>query len=156
MGPTWGPPGSCRPQMGPILAPWTLLSRKDPQKSPMNYASRVSFIHLFMDAIKWSATQMKLMTRVTLYRFRLIWLKSGGCFCKESPVVMVGDLGSHMFFLNTISPFNIRRNKWQKLSSNPWSEVDICLQDWRPLLIIVLCNGLRCSKHNENMNRAKP
>ena len=25
MGPTWGPPGSCRPQMGPTLAPWTLL-----------------------------------------------------------------------------------------------------------------------------------
>ena len=21
MGPTWGPPGSCRPQVGPILAP---------------------------------------------------------------------------------------------------------------------------------------
>ena len=26
MGPTRGPPGSCRPQMGPMLAPWTLLS----------------------------------------------------------------------------------------------------------------------------------
>ena len=26
MGPTWGPPGSCRPQMGPMLAPWSLLS----------------------------------------------------------------------------------------------------------------------------------
>ena len=26
MGPTWGPPGSCRPQMGPMLAPWTLIS----------------------------------------------------------------------------------------------------------------------------------
>ena len=26
MGPTWGPPGSCRPQLGPMLAPWTLLS----------------------------------------------------------------------------------------------------------------------------------
>ena len=25
MGPTWDPPGSCRPQMGPMLAPWTLL-----------------------------------------------------------------------------------------------------------------------------------
>ena len=25
MGPTWAPPGSCRPQMGPILAPWNLL-----------------------------------------------------------------------------------------------------------------------------------
>ena len=26
MGPTWGPAGSCQPQMGPMLAPWTLLS----------------------------------------------------------------------------------------------------------------------------------
>ena len=26
MGPTWGPSGSCRPQMGLVLAPWTLLS----------------------------------------------------------------------------------------------------------------------------------
>ena len=26
MGPTWGPPGSCLPQMGPMLVPWTLLS----------------------------------------------------------------------------------------------------------------------------------
>ena len=26
MGPTWGPPGSCRPQVGPMEAPWTLLS----------------------------------------------------------------------------------------------------------------------------------
>ena len=26
MGPTWGPSGSCRAQMGPMLAPWSLLS----------------------------------------------------------------------------------------------------------------------------------
>ena len=26
MGPTWGPPGTCRSQMGPMFAPWTLLS----------------------------------------------------------------------------------------------------------------------------------
>ena len=26
LGPIWGPPGSCWPQMGPMLAPWTLLS----------------------------------------------------------------------------------------------------------------------------------
>ena len=25
MGSTWDPPGACRPQMGPMLAPWTLL-----------------------------------------------------------------------------------------------------------------------------------
>ena len=28
MGPTWGPPGSYWPQMGPMLTPWTLLSGK--------------------------------------------------------------------------------------------------------------------------------
>ena len=27
MGPTWGQSGSCRPQMGPMLVPWILLSR---------------------------------------------------------------------------------------------------------------------------------
>ena len=26
--PTWGPPGSCRPQVGPMSVPWTLLSGK--------------------------------------------------------------------------------------------------------------------------------
>ena len=26
MGPTWVPPGSCRPQMGAMLVHWTLLS----------------------------------------------------------------------------------------------------------------------------------
>ena len=31
-GSTWGPPGSCRPQMGLKLAPWTLLSGKPFQK----------------------------------------------------------------------------------------------------------------------------
>ena len=28
--PTWGPPGSCRPQVSPMLAPWTLLSGTRP------------------------------------------------------------------------------------------------------------------------------
>ena len=30
MGPTWVPPGSYRPQVDPMLAPWTLLSGKSP------------------------------------------------------------------------------------------------------------------------------
>ena len=41
MGPTWGPPGSCRSQMGPMWAPWTLLSGKynvlySPLLTPLN------------------------------------------------------------------------------------------------------------------------
>ena len=31
MGTTWGPHGSCRSQMGPMLAPWSLLSRQEPE-----------------------------------------------------------------------------------------------------------------------------
>ena len=34
MRPTWGPPGSYRHQMGPMLAPWTLLSRNEPTIAP--------------------------------------------------------------------------------------------------------------------------
>ena len=41
MGPTCGPSGSCRPQMGPMLAPWTLLSGLVP------YAARPSSIIAF-------------------------------------------------------------------------------------------------------------
>ena len=37
MGPTWGPPGSCRPQMGPTLAPWTLVSGMLHQNSKVGY-----------------------------------------------------------------------------------------------------------------------
>ena len=46
MGPTWGPPGSCQPQMGPMLAPWTLLSgtlhKKHTESTP---ASLSMFVH---------------------------------------------------------------------------------------------------------------
>ena len=44
MGPTWGPPGSCRPQMGPMLAPWTLLSGIFLKHHDMGYSSSV---HLY-------------------------------------------------------------------------------------------------------------
>ena len=39
MWPTWGQPGSCRPQMGPMLAPWTLLLLilMFGYQSPVNY-----------------------------------------------------------------------------------------------------------------------
>ena len=42
MGPIWGPPGSCRPQMGPMLVPWTLLSGKCPKKDKVYAGIRVS------------------------------------------------------------------------------------------------------------------
>ena len=42
MGPIWGPPGSCRPQMGPMLAPWTLLWGK---VSKLHVVTSVRGIH---------------------------------------------------------------------------------------------------------------
>ena len=41
MGPTWGPPGDDRTQVGPMLAPWTLLSG-------MNYMHIFVVVHQFI------------------------------------------------------------------------------------------------------------
>ena len=45
MGPTWGPPGSCRPQVGPMLALWLMLSGLTwlvSAKVPDSYVTRAS------------------------------------------------------------------------------------------------------------------
>ena len=56
MVPTWGPPGSCQPQMGPMLAPWTLLSGiaiiHEANLNLVSMMHRVSFVplpNLFME-----------------------------------------------------------------------------------------------------------
>ena len=41
-GPTWGPPGSCRPQMGTMLALWTLLSGYTDNKCQHNLCTYFS------------------------------------------------------------------------------------------------------------------
>ena len=47
MGPTWGPSGADRTQVGPMLAPWTLLSGMFGSETMTNYvfyqASRITF-----------------------------------------------------------------------------------------------------------------
>ena len=50
MGPIWGPPGSCRPQMGPMMAPWTLLSGMPTNRflsSAMWRASQFVTLHVY-------------------------------------------------------------------------------------------------------------
>ena len=46
MGPTWGPSGADRTQVGPMLAPWTLLSGVVPVY-PKNYAYSVYILLCF-------------------------------------------------------------------------------------------------------------
>ena len=45
MGPTWGPPGSCWPHVGPMLVPWILLSGNLWEQNP-GYLYRLSFSKL--------------------------------------------------------------------------------------------------------------
>ena len=54
MGPTWGPPGSCWPQMGPMLAPWTSLSGY----TPFDYTSAVYMTALVCQQQRWCRIYM--------------------------------------------------------------------------------------------------
>ena len=44
MGRTWGPPGSCRRQMGPMLAPWNMLSGSILLSGYVRISSQSSFL----------------------------------------------------------------------------------------------------------------
>ena len=52
MGPTWGPPGSCGPQMGPMLASWTLLSGTV-QQMPLPYQVYLQSSNPAVVLIRW-------------------------------------------------------------------------------------------------------
>ena len=80
MGPTWGPHGSCQPQMGPMLAPWTLLSgmtkicrswtRRGMLRPMMQFI--VDFYHfIYITQGNFTATQVNEVTYDPLY---LHWL----------------------------------------------------------------------------------
>ena len=48
IGPTWGPPEFCRPQMGPILAPWALLSGVSYGAGKHKAICLIAFIYSFL------------------------------------------------------------------------------------------------------------
>ena len=63
MGPTWGPSGADRTQVGPMLAPWTLLCR---------YLYRLSEIGCFFnEKYHWLYIQLKFPTKHQLHYFGL-------------------------------------------------------------------------------------
>ena len=61
MRPTWGPPGSCRPQMGPMLAPWTLLSGylSDREQGPRGTFTKWFKTIFLKDIIKLLQTKVR-------------------------------------------------------------------------------------------------
>ena len=69
MGPTWGPPGSYRPQMGPILAPWILLSRDPRPQRPLLESSQGSTSLIEQSqTFKDCDQQLQFLKQITLAR----------------------------------------------------------------------------------------
>ena len=98
MGPTWGPPGSCRPQMGPMLAPWTLLSgtvwwmsmiQKDPQ------SGKVINTNLWM--LTWEHVQLvySYNTNEPFYDNTLHSTVMKRVRCRQNYVVLSAPLSLH-------------------------------------------------------------
>ena len=58
MGPIWGPPGSCRPEVGPMLATWTLLPGTNNSRQTLRTLTP-------LDHRQWRPMTLKLST---LYR----------------------------------------------------------------------------------------
>ena len=51
MGPTWGPTGSCQPQLHPMLAPWTLLSGQIIQYLTTTRRHELQNMHIYLGIV---------------------------------------------------------------------------------------------------------
>ena len=78
---SWGPPGSCRPQMGLMLAPWNLLSGNFPQWAGDSKLSLPCFF--YANATGWILCGWKCPP--LLYNHGVFWLV---VICKELRNIM--------------------------------------------------------------------
>ena len=127
MGPTWGPPGSCRPQMGPMLAPWTLLSGAGKtaswyRRSHSIYLRVISHIsiHIYFNVMSYEGT------RWALHQALVTDDNSG--FTHQSKIVYL--------FRN--------KNRFVRLSI--WTSFETPLQQSAPSISI----SIMCSRRKQN------
>ena len=95
VGPSWGPPGSCQPQMGPMLTPWTLLAGKgyhclcsdfpNHQYWPYNVLHSISVVVFGVDGW-WQLLQ---------------WCVNGWQLLLESIIIHATSLWSHLIMIET-------------------------------------------------------
>ena len=83
MGSTWGPPGSCRPQMGPMLVPWTLLSgctyvtvmrayKLHPPLSSAMWGSQLQLVDEIMSRNRWNGRYDCIMIQIYFQDIQMI------------------------------------------------------------------------------------
>ena len=70
MGPTWGPSGADRTQVGPMLAPWTLLSGILRRVVPLTYAYIVIHMGLIIASIILTSSNQDVSAKCTWGKFR--------------------------------------------------------------------------------------
>ena len=104
MAPTWSPPGSCRPQMGPMLAPWTLLS-----------------------GIIWNQWLPTLPTSLTLGLNELRWRLTSCFYIFQTKFMQyatqIAVNGSHTVYYNNVTLIYTKLAFIQILSSLPGSQL---------------------------------
>ena len=74
IGPTWGPPGSCRSQMGPMLATWTLLSGSilSVKKNSQFGWNKRTYNTLIYKSMLWKTDRDYIFISALLPRWRLV------------------------------------------------------------------------------------
>ena len=85
MEPAWGPPGSCRPQMGPMSAPWTLLSH-EPCHGNFHSASLLNIETMQVVEIHALGRQKKKTVIGPLYKANI--MTTGGYSSNDTDVVL--------------------------------------------------------------------
>ena len=87
MGLTWGPSGSCRPQMGPMLAPWTLLSGIPSIIHNVTFPHPIPY-HFMPHLILWHRISCYNMTRyccATMQQLKILGVNAACLVLNPSP-----------------------------------------------------------------------
>ena len=130
--PTWDPPGSCRPHVGPILAPWTLLSGWSCRKSPARCLCIVVFPRIMPRKIwAWSCGPLLSLGIPWILGF-MMTSSNGNIFRVTGP--LCGEFtGSRWISLTKASDaefwcfLSLRLNKHlSKQSRRMWFETPLC------------------------------
>ena len=136
MGPTWGPPRPSRPQMGPMLAPWNLLSGMNTFNLQTS-SFIVTLVVLRMIPFWWSHT-MNILDAMTWKDFRITSPLYRSPANSPNRGKVVWSVGLFVFFFSAKQaveelPMTLLSTKtvWQLKSSYiPGSTVLSCVKQW--------------------------
>ena len=111
MGPTWGPPGSCRPQMVPMLAPWTLLSGSCLKQVCWwwHLSLDLAFgVHIQNNRAIWDTVLSITSLRVNIISWKICWKRSFDTvnkFCLQTDTVIHLSLLCDMAIFSCVKTF---------------------------------------------------